>query len=95
MFLPQKGRKVIFTKMVYIKSIDKNILPYYISPFKDELFSSWFCRLSVKHNLKPQSFIQNYFDYKIPFWNRDIDLVGKKGIIDFFLNHTKQMQTYH
>lgn len=74
--------------MVYINSIEKNILPHYIQPENSELFSSWFCRLAIKHSVKPQSFILNYLEGGIPIFNRDIDSLKPDGIIEFLLNHT-------
>lgn len=74
--------------MVYVKSLNKNILPYYLPPFEDELFSSWFCRLSINHGLKPQSFILNYLGKDFPFWNRDIDLLSPSVLIKFIQKHT-------
>jgi len=74
--------------MVKIKSLGKDIFPYYIPPFKNELFTSWFCRLSVNHDLKPQSFVLNYLGKSYPFWNRDIDVSGKADLKLFIEAHT-------
>lgn len=75
--------------MVYIKSLNKRIFPHYIPPYPDELFSSWFCRLAINHQVKPQSFVQNYWDDRnFPFWNRDIDLSTSKELLKVIERHT-------
>lgn len=74
--------------MVYIKSLNKNIFPYYLPPEKEELLSSWICRLSYNHGVKTNTFIQNYFPNNFPIWNRDIDLSGSKFIITTLERHT-------
>jgi hypothetical protein len=73
--------------MVYIKSLDKRIFPYFIKPYKEELFSSWLCRLSINHKIKPQSFVLNYFGREVPIWNRDIDLFPPNKLISFIEQH--------
>lgn len=74
--------------MVYIPSLKKNILPGYVPPMPDELFSSWICRLAINHKIKPRSFIVNYFGTKEGFWNRDIDTLMIPSVIEFLVNHT-------
>lgn len=74
--------------MVYIKSLNKTIFPNYVPPIEDELFSSWLCRLSMAHDIKPLSFIQNYFGREYPVWNRDIDMLAPSYLINFMLKHT-------
>ena len=74
--------------MVYIKSLEKEIFPYYLPPEKDELFTSWFCRLSNNHDVKTNTFIQNYFGRNVPFWNRDIDVLEPENIINIMVKHT-------
>jgi hypothetical protein len=74
--------------MVYIKSLEKNIFPNYVEPYEDELFSSWLCRLSINHNVKPQSFFLNYFGKDAAIWNRDIDLYTPSKKIEILSNHT-------
>ncbi|MPQ45544.1 hypothetical protein GCQ56_00870 [Marinifilum sp. N1E240] len=74
--------------MVYIKSLNKNIFPYYIKPEENELFSSWLCRLSYSHEIKTNSFIANYLGRDFPIWNRDIDLMYNNKLIDLFSNRT-------
>ncbi len=74
--------------MVYIKKLNKHIFPNYIKPFDDELFSSWLCRLSFSHDIKPLSFIQNYFGREYPIWNRDIDMLAPSFLIHKILKHT-------
>ena len=77
--------------MVYIKSLNKNIFPLYIKPLEDELFSSWFCRLSINHGIKPQSFILNYLE-NYPILARDIDFFAPSRLISFFEQHTPLSQ---
>ena len=74
--------------MVYIKSLDKNIFPNYLKPYNDELLSSWLCRLSINHNVKPQSFFLNFFGQDAAIWNRDIDLYIPRNILEILSNHT-------
>ncbi|AMR42379.1 TniQ family protein [Elizabethkingia anophelis] len=74
--------------MVYIKEYKKNIFPAYLPPFKEELFSSWYCRLAISHGVKPLTLVKNNFDYNAPIFNRDIDNMGPKYLIDFLYLHT-------
>jgi len=68
--------------MVYINSINKRIFPNYIKPLPRELFTSWLCRMSTAHDIKPLSFIQNYFGRNQPILTRDIDLFAPDYIIN-------------
>lgn len=72
--------------MVIIKN--KNIWPLYIPPEKDELFSSWFCRLSNNHMIRSESFLTNYFGRMLPLWNRDIDMLMPNKYLNTISNHT-------
>lgn len=75
--------------MVYIPSLKKKIVPIFLNPKHDELFSSWICRLSLEYNLKPYTFLQNYFDFKdFKSLRRDLDLSGNDFLINFFTDHT-------
>lgn len=74
--------------MVYIKAIEKEVFPYFLRPKKNELFTSWLCRLSINHNIKPQSFVLNYFGRNYPIWNRDIDMTPQSSLIHKIVNHT-------
>ncbi|WP_330442629.1 TniQ family protein [Flavobacterium sp. C4GT6] len=46
--------------------------PGYIKPEEDEIFTSWFYRLSKEHRIKSHTFSKFFFD-GLPIWNRDID----------------------
>ena len=74
--------------MVYVRSLNKNIWPYYIPPYKDELFTSWIYRLSIKSSVKPIPFVNNCFGRDRAFWNRDIDLRIPDEIVNKVLIHT-------
>lgn len=74
--------------MVFIKDLNKNIFPGYIPPEKNELFSSWYCRLAISHGVKPLTFVKNNFEYNAPIFNRDIDLQKPQYLVDFLLLHT-------
>ncbi len=74
--------------MVYISSLKKEILPLYTPPYKDEIFSSWYCRLAFRHQVKSETFKKNYLCSNYPLFNRDIDLLSPNDMIDFISNHT-------
>lgn len=74
--------------MVFISNLNKNLFPLYLPPEKDELLSSWLCRTSHNHQVKTNTFLQNYFSESIPFWNRDIDVSAPKEILDVIERHT-------
>lgn len=71
--------------MPYIQTLKKNIWAHYIPPYQDELFTSWFFRLSQAHGVKSHSFAKYYFG-KEQLWNRDIDNSAsdylKKAIVE-------------
>ncbi|UCA58626.1 TniQ family protein [Chryseobacterium rhizoplanae] len=58
--------------MPYIQSLGKNIWAKYIPPYQDELFTSWFFRITQAHEVKSHSFGKYYFKDQ-QFWNRDVD----------------------
>lgn len=74
--------------MVFLKNLNKEVFPCFIKPEENELFSSWLCRLSYNHNIKTNTFIQNYFGRNTPFWNRDIDVLAPRYIIEFIEKHS-------
>lgn len=70
--------------MVYIPEIKKDVWPLYTPPYTDELFSSWFFRISQAHQIKSHTFGRIYFENH-SFWNRDVDLLcptNVSGIIE-------------
>lgn len=79
----QRGIKKIYFKM----NFNKQIWPGYISPENDELFSSWFIRLSSEHRIKSHSFSKIYFN-NASIWNRDIDLYCPEVIKEKIKAHT-------
>lgn len=73
--------------MVFISTLQKDIWGGYTPPYKDEIFSSWFIRLSQSHLLKSHSFSKCVLKgYSI--WNRDNDLAAKEDIIQIIENNT-------
>lgn len=74
--------------MVYVEKYRKNIFPAYIHPEKNELFSSWYCRLAINHQVKPLTFIKNNFGYNAPIFDRDIDYLKPAFLTDFIYKHT-------
>ncbi|MGG5209229.1 TniQ family protein [Chryseobacterium sp. MIQD13] len=73
--------------MPFISSLDKNIWAHYIPPYPDELFSSWFFRLSQAHHVKSHSFGRYYFKNQ-QFWNRDVDNMPSQYLKDIIFNNT-------
>ncbi|NMM50316.1 TniQ family protein [Marinigracilibium pacificum] len=63
------------------------IWPGFIPPEENELFSSWLMRLAKEHHTKTYTFSKFYFG-NMPIWNRDIDSLTSKPIIDQILKHT-------
>jgi hypothetical protein len=78
--------------VIYIPKIDKNIWPLYIPPLDDELFSSWFCRISNYNELRSQTLLSSYFPKSVQLWNRDIDMLSPKSIVDTLLENTPLSQ---
>lgn len=74
--------------MVFIKSLNKNIWPFYVAPKEDELFTSWFYRMSLESGVKPIPFSNSCFGRDIPFWNRDIDFIIPQKIASVVSKHT-------
>ena len=74
--------------MVFISKFNKNIYPNYVPPLKDELFSSWLCRLAYNHGVKTNTFINNYLGDKFSIWNRDIDSLAPDKLLDIIEQHT-------
>jgi hypothetical protein len=66
----------------------KRIFPMYIPPEKDELFSSWICRMSIEHQIKPYSFVKNYFVDYARFFSRNIDLLRLDSVVSTLLKNT-------
>lgn len=57
------------------------MIPGYLSPKEEELFTSWYLRLSINHRIKNYNFTQFYFG-ALPIWNRDLDLNPSQILID-------------
>lgn len=74
--------------MIYISTINKNVWPLYIPPLNDELFSSWFCRISNYNELRSETLLQNYFPKNSQLWNRDIDMFAPNNIITTLTENT-------
>jgi hypothetical protein len=55
------------------------LLPAFTKPFKDELLSNWLIRLSIDHDLRPQSFAKLLFP-KFSIWHKDIDAYIPKNL---------------
>jgi len=71
----------------YISSLQKNIWACYVSPYKDELFTSWYMRLSQSHMVKSHSFGKYYFRNQ-NFWNRDIDNMPAQELKNIIYNNS-------
>lgn len=73
--------------MPYIPTLNKNIWAHYIPPYQDELFTSWFFRLSQEHSVKSHSFGKYYFKDQ-QFWNRDVDNMSTDYLKKVIFNNT-------
>lgn len=73
---------------MYILKYRKDIWPNYVAPFPDELFTSWFIRLCASHNVKPLSFINNFFEKHTSLFNRDIDLSAPQSLKNILVLRT-------
>lgn len=72
-----------------IENYHTPILPFFIRPHKDELFSSWLIRCSYLYKAKPHVF-SKFIWGSTQIWNRDIDKSIKIEDLNKFseLNHT-------
>lgn len=73
--------------MPFISSLGKNIWAQYIPPYTDELFSSWFFRISQAHHVKSHSFGRYYFKNQL-FWNRDVDNMPTQYLKNVIFDNT-------
>lgn len=73
--------------MVFVPQYNRRLFPLILQPFKDELFTSWLCRLSINHGVKPHTFAVNYLGNDFSLFNRDLDLYPPKKILNFFSSH--------
>jgi DNA-directed RNA polymerase subunit RPC12/RpoP len=62
-------------------------MPGYLPPFEDELFTSWYLRLSINHRIKNYNFTQFYFGSH-SIWNRDFDLNPNESLITNLVQQT-------
>lgn len=72
--------------MPFISSLNKNIWACYVVPYKDELFTSWYMRLSQSHMSKSHSFGKYYFKNQ-NFWNRDLDNMPTQELKNIIYNN--------
>ena len=59
----------------------KDLLPAYSKPRDGELLSSWIVRMAYDHYLKSHVFCNLVFP-KTPIWNRDIDRMAPRSIVE-------------
>ena len=58
------------------------IWPIHLKPQDDELLSSWMIRLAHVHGIKVMTLCTLLFGYQRPVWNRDIDRLAPKDVLD-------------
>ncbi|UKB79556.1 TniQ family protein [Chryseobacterium sp. MEBOG07] len=73
--------------MVFVPDLQKDVWGGYIPPYKDEIFSSWFFRLSQAHLLKSHSFSKAVLK-GYSMWNRDNDLAANEDLIQILADNT-------
>lgn len=73
--------------MPFIASLDKNIWACYVPPYPDELFTSWFFRITQEHGVKSHSFGKYYFKNQ-QFWNRDADNMPTENLKKIIFENT-------
>ncbi len=56
--------------------------PIHLKPQDDELLSSWMIRLAHVHRIKVMTLCTLLFGYRRPIWNRDIDRLAPKDVLD-------------
>lgn len=56
--------------------------PIRYKPLPDELLSSWLVRLAHGHGLKVQTFCNVIFGNRFQVWNRDVDRLAPKWLVD-------------
>lgn len=69
--------------MVYLNKFKKRIIPNFVAPEKDELFSSWLFRNAFKHHVTIDNFTQSYIGNSLKIWRKDIDIQPTCDIITF------------
>jgi hypothetical protein len=79
----------------YRETLANAVIPNPLTPFKDELFSSWIARLSAKFDCQVSTFLNIYF----PFLRdkrltaRDMDLVLDSELAEIFSQKTRISKT--
>lgn len=71
-----------------VLTITQPLWPIHPKPFNDELLSSWLVRIAHGHGLKVQSFCNLAYGNEYQIWNRDIDRLAPKWLIEDICTHT-------
>lgn len=71
-----------------IRGLTSPLWPIRYKPLPDELLSSWLVRLAHGHGLKVQTFCNLIFGNRLQVWNRDIDRLAPKWLLDALVLHT-------
>lgn len=74
--------------MVYLNRFKKDIIPGYIPPMEDELYSSWLCRLANNLLVSTLDLVNSHMGDYLLYWDRDVDMYAKKEYVDFITTHT-------
>ncbi|WP_404990870.1 TniQ family protein [Duganella sp. 3397] len=71
-----------------MRRLSSTIWPIHYKPLPDELLSCWLVRLAHGHGMKAQTFCNVIFGSQRQIWNRDIDRLAPKWLMDELTNRT-------
>jgi hypothetical protein len=74
--------------MVYLNKYSKRIVPGYIHPMEDELFSSWLCRFADNILITTINLVNIYSIGYNRFWIKDVDIEPIAEIKSFIIQNT-------
>lgn len=76
-----------------MEGLTSTLWPIRYKPFEDELLSCWLVRLAHGHGLKVQTFCNLLFGNKLQVWNRDIDRLAPKWLLEELILRTGTAET--
>ena len=88
-FKPGRGYlfKIGIRNKSFLEKLSKTILKKTLSPYPNELFSSWIARNATANFMQTPTFVNNYFpQYKNKIFNRDTDILIDDNIAETFAN---------
>jgi hypothetical protein len=80
--------QAVQASLIAMRGLTSPLWPIRYKPLPDELLSCWLVRLAHGHGLKVQTFCNLIFGNRFQVWNRGIDRLAPRWLLDELCTHT-------